>query len=88
MTGMKGLTTIFSLVEFPRALENGNSVIWPERRDYIKAIWLGEYLYDIGKPIQGIDLLIASIALNRNLILVTKDKHFERIPGLKFELIE
>jgi tRNA(fMet)-specific endonuclease VapC len=37
-----------------------------------------------GKPIDDIDLLIAGIALENNLVLVTNNrKHFERIPQLE-----
>ena len=37
-----------------------------------------------GKPIDDIDLLIAGIALENNLVLVTNNRrHFERIPQLE-----
>ena len=38
-----------------------------------------------GKPIPGIDVQIAAIALANNLILLTADSHFEAVPGLKHE---
>ena len=42
-----------------------------------------------GTRLSDMDLLIASIALDNNLILVTSNlKHFSRIPGLKIEVWE
>lgn len=44
------------------------------------------YLSKIGKITQEVDLMISSIAISRDLILVTRNKkHFENIPGLKME---
>ncbi len=43
-------------------------------------------LSKIGKLTQEIDLMISSIAISRDLILVTRNrKHFENIPDLKLE---
>ena len=39
-----------------------------------------------GTPVAEADLRIASIAISRNLVLVTGNvRHFERVPGLTFE---
>lgn len=38
-----------------------------------------------GKPIPENDIWIASLALEHNLILLTKDKHFEYIDGISIE---
>lgn len=35
------------------------------------------------QPIQEIDCMIAGIALENNEVVVTRDEHFARIPGLK-----
>lgn len=44
------------------------------------------YLSKIGKMTQEIDLMIASIAISKDLILVTRNKkHFENIPQIKIE---
>ena len=44
------------------------------------------YLSKIGKITQEVDLMVASIAISRDLILVTRNKkHFENIPELKME---
>ena len=38
-----------------------------------------------GKPIPDNDLWIAATAIERRLVLVTRDKHFQLIPGLTVE---
>lgn len=44
------------------------------------------YLSKIGKLTQEVDLMISSIAISRDLILITRNKkHFENIPNLKIE---
>ena len=44
------------------------------------------YLSKIGKITQEIDLMISSIAISKDLVLVTRNKkHFENIPELKIE---
>lgn len=45
-------------------------------------------LKSIGKPIPENDIWIASIALQYNLTLITRDSHFNYVPGLSFEKIE
>jgi len=45
-------------------------------------------LKSIGKPIPENDIWIASIALQYNLKLITRDSHFDNVPGLSFEKIE
>lgn len=42
------------------------------------------YLRKLGTPLDDMDLLIASIAIENDMILVTHNvKHFDRIPGIK-----
>lgn len=53
----------------------------------------GRYLLDTnivslkrkGKPIPENDVWIAACALQHDLILVTRDGHFEYVEGLRFE---
>ncbi len=45
-------------------------------------------LKSIGKPIPENDIWIASIALQYNLTLITRDSHFNYVSGLSFEKIE
>jgi len=37
----------------------------------------------IGKPIPAIDIIIAAVALNRNMKLVTTDNHFAAIQKIR-----
>ena len=43
------------------------------------------YLENQRTPIDPYDLMIAAIALTHDLILVTHDQHFSRVPGLQIE---
>jgi predicted RNase H-like HicB family nuclease len=56
-------------------------------RDAIKGYL--ESLKKHGEPIPAVDTLIAAVALNRELIIVTKDRHFdfvrEEYPKLRVE---
>jgi tRNA(fMet)-specific endonuclease VapC len=50
------------------------------------AKWYGrvhKQLRDIGQPIPQNDIWIAAIALQHGLTLLTKDKHFDNVVGLK-----
>lgn len=59
-------------------------------KDYETALALSKALFDIGKPIPAIDKLIATIAYNLNLTLVSDDKHYEYVKEVwdSFELIK
>lgn len=46
---------------------------------------LKQQLRAAGKPIPDNDLWIAATAIEHHLVLVTRDKHFELIPGLAVE---
>ena len=46
---------------------------------------LKQQLRAAGKPIPDNDLWIAATAIEHHLVLVTRDKHFELIPGLTVE---
>ena len=76
---IKGFTTIFNLLEFPRSIGffTNIKVLYPSSRDYEKALELSKLLFEIGKPIPAMDKLIASICYNLNITLISKDKHFE-----------
>jgi len=44
------------------------------------------YLRKLGTPLDDMDLLIASIAIENDLTLITHNtKHFSRIPGIKLQ---
>jgi len=73
---IQGYTTIFNLIEFPKALELDLIVLYPSKSDYNLALKISTELLKIGKPIPSIDVIISAISINKGLKLVTKDKHF------------
>ncbi len=86
---VEGYTTILNVVEFPKLLELALTVIYPSKSDYNLAIKLSKDLLKIGKPIPAIDIIIAAVALNRNMKLVTTDNHFAAIQKIRsgFEFV-
>ncbi len=63
------------------------SNIWPLNRTASKrAAEICADLWKKGTPLEDADILIAGIALNNDLVLVTNNqRHFGRIPGLSTE---
>ena len=86
---LTGYTTIFNVVEFPKLLELKLTVIYPSKSDYNLAIKLSKDLLKIGEPIPAIDIIVAAVALNRNMKLATTDNHFTVIQEIQpdFEFV-
>ncbi len=78
-----GYTTILNLIEFPKAIEFDLRVLFPSESDYQLALIISTELIKIGKPIPAVDSVIAAVALNNKLKLVTKDKHFLMVKEVK-----
>jgi len=76
---LKGYTTVLNVVEFPRALELGLTVITPSLEDHLLAIKISQAMVKRGTPVPAVDAVVASVAINHELTLVTRDKHFEWI---------
>lgn len=68
--------SIITVVEYSPALEYTETVLYPTRRDYLLAVKWQSELRALGIPLPATDLLIAAQAVNNNLVLVTRDKHF------------
>ena len=89
--GKTGLTTAFNLVEYPKALEAKNEILWPTREDHVAAISIMVDLLKAGTPIPAIDVLISAVCINRDLKLLTKDNHFKAVtsvrPALKLKIL-
>lgn len=84
---LKAYTTIFNIIEYPPALLlKGLVVLYPLRKDFERALKIQIRLRKKGTPIPAIDVLIASIALNRGLKVLSRDKHFELIKHVEPEL--
>jgi hypothetical protein len=77
--GKGGLTTIFNVIEYPKVLEREIEILFPEKKDFLKAIEIMAVLLKKGKPIPALDVIIASMCLGRDVPFHTKDKHFEII---------
>jgi tRNA(fMet)-specific endonuclease VapC len=85
-TNLTGYTTLFNLVEFPKALEFENLiVIYPNVEDYQESIEISALLLQNGNPLPAIDIMVAAICIKRNITLATKDKHFSAIKTIRKE---
>jgi len=88
----RGFTTILNIIEFPKALQiRGLNIIYPTHSDYKLTIEIMKDLLKAGKPVPAVDVLVAAIAINNELTLRTKDRHFSLVrstrPELKVEMI-
>jgi PIN domain. len=72
------LTSILNIIEYPPALELGSKlvVIYPSSEDFDLSIQLMLQLRKIGKPVGIVDIILAAIAINRDLIVVSNDRDF------------
>jgi len=86
--GERGTATIFSAVEYPKAVQPDNDFIFPTKRDFLLSIEIATALLRKGKPLPAVDVVVASMCLNRNAALRTRDSHFKVIQELypAFEL--
>lgn len=74
---VNGFTTIFNIIEFPKALDLKElAIIYPTIDDYQESLKISAELFQKGTPLPAVDILIASICVRRNLPLCTLDKHF------------
>jgi len=81
---LKGFTTIFNIIEFPKAVEFEElTVIYPAIEDYDESLNISIALLRKGNPLPAVDILIATICIRRNLILCTKDNHFTPIKSVR-----
>lgn len=88
---LKDYTTILNIIEFPKAMEiSGLNIIYPTHADYKLAIEIAKELLKAGNPVPAIDIIIAAIAINNDLILKTSNRHFRNIslvkPNLKVKV--
>ena len=77
-------TTIYSIIEYPKALGLDNlTIVFPTKVAYEEAIKIAIDLLKNGTPVPAIDILIASIAIEKDIGLITNDKHFNYIKSVK-----
>jgi tRNA(fMet)-specific endonuclease VapC len=69
--------TIFTAIEFPVvATFPGVLLVMPSKEGYTKSIEYACKLREKGTPIPAIDIIIATIAVEKDAILVSDDAHF------------
>ena len=73
---LRGYTTILNVVEFPKATTLDLTVITPSLNDYLLSIEISQAMVERGTPVPAVDMIVAAVALNRELTLVSRDKHF------------
>jgi len=84
--------SIITIIKYPPALNYAERIIYPTREDYLLAVERQNKLRRQGFPLPATNLIITAQAVNRNLVLVTRDKHFKTIKekvagGLELELV-
>lgn len=79
-TVVNGFTTIFSIIEFPKALTLKElAIIYPTSDDYDESLELSITLSKKGTPLQAVDIMVAAICIRRNLTLISKDDDFNAV---------
>ncbi len=58
------------------------TVLYPSKDDYKLAILISKELIKLGSPVPAVDIVIAAIAINNGMKLLTKDKHFIKIKNV------
>jgi len=80
---LSGLTTIFNILEFPKALSLKRlTVVYPASRDYEEALRLSSRLLAKGTPLPAVDVLIAAVCVRLKARLLTKDEHFAQLKAV------
>ncbi len=82
----EGTVTIFTFIEHTPSSKKRFDVEIPRYSDYQRAIRLAEQLRAKGTPVGAMDIIIASMCLNRSAMIVTKDKDFGIIKKVAPEL--
>jgi tRNA(fMet)-specific endonuclease VapC len=81
---VNGFTTIFNIIEFPKALDLKElGVIYPTLDDYDEGLKISAALLTEGKPLPAVDILVAAMCVRRNLTLRTLDKHFTNVKKVR-----
>ena len=88
---VQGYMSVLTVIEYPPALSYASRILYPEKKDYHLAVRWQTLLRRKGSSIPAADLIVAAQAYNRNLTLITCDKHFELLkrevaPDLKLIL--
>ena len=81
-------TSVLNFIEYPPILELKDRLLifYPTKEDYELALKIMIKLRKVGKPVNVVDVILASIAINRGLVVVTDDKDFEQIGAVEERL--
>jgi predicted nucleic acid-binding protein len=71
--------SIITVIEYPPAVGYAENILYPTRRDYNLAIAWQSKLRALGSPLPATDLVIVAQAVNDNMVLVARDKHFKTL---------
>jgi len=83
---ISGYTTIFNIIEFPKALLMKNlTVLYPTIDDFNEAVKISQKLMKQGKLVDVADIVVACIASRHDLTLVTTDTDFNNIKSIRPE---
>lgn len=76
------------MIEYPPILDLGRKVlvVYPTKEDYDLALRIMIGLRKIGWSVNVVDVMLASIAINRDMVVVTNDKDFEFIKKIEERL--
>ncbi len=74
---IQGYISILTVIEYPPSIKYASKILYPEKKDYHLAIKWQTILRRKGYPLPAVDLIIAAQAYNKNLTLITRDKHFK-----------
>ncbi len=83
--GGRGTTTIFNIIEYPPAGKHCD-ILFPGRNDFKRAMDISWRLRNAGTPVGTVDILIASICINRGLKIITNDADFLHVRSVEPEL--
>lgn len=81
-------TSILNVIQYPPILDLKEklTIIYPTRSDYELAIKIMVKLRKIGEPVNAVNIILSSIAINRDMIIVTNDNDFESIKKVEERL--
>ncbi len=82
-----GFVSVLTVVEYPPALLYAEKIVYPTKDDYALAIKWQQALRRRGSTLPAVDLIIAATAYNRSLIIVTRDRHFEKLREVQEDLL-
>ena len=81
-------TTVLNIIEFPIASQMKKlTVLFPSPESYLKAIEYSALLRQAGTPIAAIDIMIAVLALEHKLTVVTDDNDFDALTKVEPNLL-